>query len=212
MTDEERNQILKMIEGGKITAEEGLSLIHTLDEVPENEITTGSQDEKPMPSIEVINTPKVLSDQTVDKYKNFVNQFWRVVLGVGITFTVLSAVGVYWILQSQGLSAWLILVALPLIFGIVLIAFSAGGHQSHFIIVDVHQKKGEEPEHIFLGFPLPLKLFNWFIKTFKNVIPGLKNIDLEDFMTVLDNSVSKGEPMLINVEENSGEHVKVFMS
>lgn len=211
MTDEERNQVLKMIQSGKITADEGLTLIHTLEEAPENEISTATQAKSPADSSEQVHSQEVFSDQTVPNFKGSVDKFWQVVLWIGIVFTILSAFGTYLIIQSQGWSPWLILVMIPLLFGILSLAMSIGSHQSHFVIVDVHQKHGDQPEHIFLGFPLPLKLFNWFIRTFKNVIPGLNKVDLEEFTSVLDANISRDNPMVINVDDHD-DRVKVYMS
>jgi hypothetical protein len=211
MTVEERNQVLKMIENGKLTADEGLKLIHTLDDAPESEISSVPQVESSLNSTGHAPSQEVISNQTVQKYKGFIDKFWQVVLWTGVVITILGAFGTYLIIQSQGWSPWLILVMIPLVFGIFLLAISVGAHRSHFMIVDVHQKKGGQPEHIFLGFPLPLKLFNWFVRTFKNMIPGLNKVNLEEFTTVLDTSISRGEPMVIDVDD-SGNRVKVYMS
>ena len=42
MTDQERNQVLKMIEEGKISPEEGLHLMQVLDQGPVEEVASSS--------------------------------------------------------------------------------------------------------------------------------------------------------------------------
>ncbi len=52
---------------------------------------------------------------------------------------------------------WFYFLLLPLLLGVALTALAAGSRAARWIYVDVHQQPGGHPEHIFLGFPLPLE-------------------------------------------------------
>ena len=211
MTDEERNQVLKMIESGKITPEQGLSLIHSLEEAPDD----GSPQDSPPVSQAGESTENTTSGESfdfmVDNHKKYASRFLQVILWIGIVISVSSGLGMYGIIQAQGLNAWLFVLAIPLLLGIALIAFSVGTHKSHFLYVDIKQKKGQRPERLILGFPLPLRFMSWLFRTFHFSKFTSSGASLDEIMDMLDTSISRGEPMVVNVEENNGSRVKVFM-
>src|SRR6185369_10468870 len=98
MTDSERQQVLKMVEDGKITAEEGLKLMQALDEDSATE------------EIEIVEmgqaAGQVKSDPDFDHKLNRFRRLWMIPLGAGILLTVASAWWMYAALQSSGLGFW----------------------------------------------------------------------------------------------------------
>ena len=76
----------------------------------------------------------------------------------------------------------------------------------------MHQKPGESPAHIFLGFPLPLKFAAWILRTFGHFIPDLKKTKVDDVIQWIDTGFTGQEPLVVNVDEGEeGERVQVYI-
>ncbi len=189
MTDQERNQVLKMIEGGKISPEEGL---------------------KPRPA-----GPEqsgLEGDPRLASLKASARQLWQIPLWIGVFGTVASAVGMYLLLQGPGIGFWFYFLTLPLLLGVLLIAIGVGSRTARWLYVDVRGKPGQGPGHIFLGFPLPLKPAAWLLRTFGGYIPELRGTNLDEVIEILEAGLSGDEPLVVNVDQgDQGERVRVFI-
>ena len=164
MIDSERNQVLKMIVDGKITPEEGLTLLQALDQNPaEDESTIGEAEAGPTSgpaaaagkSEAQTEKSNLEADQHIARVKSTAQCLWQIPLWIGIGITVLSALGMYGIMRGPGMSFWFYFLSLPLFLGVAVIAAAVGSHRARWIFVDVHQKSGDWPERIFLGFLCP---------------------------------------------------------
>jgi hypothetical protein len=218
MTDQERNQVLKMIADGKITPEEGLQLMQALEqENPVEELPPPSpavstpQDETPQAETPD-NQPYLSSDPRIEHIKSTVGRLWQIPLWIGIGMTVLSALGMYTVLQSSGTNFWFYFLLLPLLLGVLVIALAVGSQRARWIFIDVHQKPGQRPERILLGFPLPLKFTAWFLRTFGSMIPSLRKTNVDEVIQVIETGFSGKEPLIVNVDEGEqGERVQVYI-
>jgi hypothetical protein len=215
MTDQERNQVLRMIADGKITPEEGLHLMQVLDHQNPAEVAS------PVPEVVPVESPgdqaqaekPVLEvDPRIERIKSTVRRLWQLPLWIGIVITVLSALGMNAILRASGMNFWFYFLLLPLLLGVLLMVIAVGSRQARWLFVDVHQKPGERPQHIFLGFPLPLKFAAWFLRTFGPMIPGLHKTNLDEVIQVLDTGFNGKEPLIVNADEgDDGERVRVYI-
>jgi hypothetical protein len=214
MTNQERNQVLKMIEEGKITPEQGLTLMQALeqqgpdvDPSPAPVIAPAAEEAQNKSSAE----PSEL-DPHIERLKATARRLWQIPLWIGIFITVLSALGMYAIMRGAGLNFWFYFMLLPLLLGVAVTALAAGSRAARWIYVDVHQQPGEHPGHIFLGFPLPLKLTAWFLRTFGPMIPDLKKTNVDDIIQVLESGFNGKEPLVVHVDEGEGgERVQVYI-
>jgi hypothetical protein len=216
MTDQERNQVLKMIEDGKITPAEGLRLMQALDQnpveepLPAPEVTAGAgSGSTPAP-------PKPQSflsvDPRLENLKSTVRRLWQIPLWIGIAVILASALGMFAILQGPGLNFWFYFLLLPLLLGVAITAIAVGSRQARWIYVDVRQKPSEHPERIFLGFPLPLKFTAWILRTFGPWIPQLRRTNVDEVIQVIEAGFAGNEPVIVNVNEGEGgERVKVYI-
>jgi hypothetical protein len=101
---------------------------------------------------------------------------------------------------------------LPLLLGVLLIGMAAGSRTARWLYVDVRGKPGEGPRHIFLGFPLPLKLAAWLLRTFGSYIPDLKKTNVDEVIEILETGLSGDAPLVVNVDEGEeGEKVRVYI-
>ena len=230
MTDQEREIVLKMIEEGKITPEEGLKLMNALHAPAEVETSASAAEVKTEPGPEQGSHPspnageakpeseksRFESDPRIAHVKSIARRYWQIPLWIGIVILVASALGMYAILTGPGMNFWFFCLMAPLLLGVLVMAIAAGSRHARWLFVDVQQKPGDKPQRIFLGFPLPLKFTAWFLRTFKNKIPNLKrelgDKPIEEIIEVMDQSFTSEEPLVVNVDEGEeGEKVRVYI-
>jgi hypothetical protein len=101
----------------------------------------------------------------------------------------------------------------PLFLGIVLIVIGAGGQSSRWLYVNVDRRTARDgPKNISLGFPLPLGLTSWFLRTFGRNIQGMKNTNVDDIIQILDATGKSDQPFIVNVnDDGDGERVQVYI-
>ena len=221
MTDQEREQVLKMIENGTISPEDGLKLMQTLDQSPaeDEEIVSktgvgvvppeAAEKDGVEEQTEKSNFGK---DPRIASVKNAVRRLWQIPLWIGVAITILSAWGMYTMVQASRLNFWFYCLSAPLLLGVLVIVAAIGSRKARWIFVDVHQKPDEKPAHIFLGFPLPLKLAAWFLRTFGHFIPDLKKTNVDEVIEMVENGFTSEEPLVVNVDEGEdGERVQVYI-
>jgi len=215
MTDEERNQVLKMIADGKITPEQGLHLMQALDQQGPVEIPAPASESTTMETSrrsEQVKKPGMAIDPRIERIKSTVHRLWQIPLWIGIGIIVLSALGMYAILRGTGMNFWFYFLLLPLLLGVVLTAMAVGSRQARWLFVDVQQKSGQRPKRIFLGFPLPLKFTAWFLRSFGSMIPNLRKTNVDEVIQVIETGFTGPEPLIVNVDDGQdGERVRVYI-
>ncbi len=214
MSSEERKQILKMVEDGKITADQALALIRELEEdsagaesdAPETGAASSSGSDAGGPSIG--NTAPEL-ERTAAQAR----RLWQIPLWIGVAITVLSAIGMYYAMRSGGYNFWFYCLWTPFLLGVVVMALAGWSRSAHWLFVNVDRSRSDDgPKRIFLGFPLPLGLAGWFLRVFGNRIEGLKNTNVDDVVEAISAAKSIQEPLIVNVDEgDEGERVQVYI-
>ncbi|MBE3067542.1 MAG: hypothetical protein IMZ73_08975 [Chloroflexi bacterium] len=223
MTDQEREQVLKMIENGTISPEDGLKLMQTLDQSrAEDEVTAGTTETGAGSGPEAATEKngaeaqaeksRFETDPRIARVKSTVRRLWQIPLWIGVLITILSAWGMYTLVQTARLNFWFYCLSAPFLLGVLVIVAAIGSRNARWIFVDVHQKPGEKPARIFLGFPLPLKPAAWFLRTFGNHIPDLKRTNVDEVIQVIEAGFTGEEPLVVNVDEgDDGERVQVYI-
>jgi hypothetical protein len=214
MSAEERRKILQMVQDGKISAEQAASLMRAMDEDPQPAEA----------DVEVIETGAPYGDDPgaggesfdaseFDAVKRRARRFAMIPLWIGVAITVLSAWGIYSVQQSSGLSFWFFFLLIPLFIGVLLIALGASGQTSKWLYVNVDRRNAHDgPRNITLGFPLPLGLTAWFLRTFGHNIHGMRNTNVDEIIQILDATGKSGAPLIINAnDKEDGEHVQVYI-
>ena len=213
MTDNEREQVLKMIADGKISAEEGLKLMNVLDQdFPEDDAQIASthpssHQDKPNHEFSHMDV-----DPRIEKVKSVVQRLWQIPLWIGVGILILSALGMAALGEAGKLNFWFFFLILPLLFGVGIIALAVGSRQARWLFVDVQQKKGEKPQRIFLGFPVPFKLITWALRTFGGQINKTGKVSADQIITLIETGFTGDEPLVVNVDEGEdGDRVKVYI-
>ncbi|HSJ89950.1 MAG TPA: hypothetical protein VK909_22250 [Anaerolineales bacterium] len=208
MSSEERRKILQMVEQGKISAEQAAHLMRALEEDADPAEIEVIEPE-PAPGSERAQT----SAPEFEEVKARARRFAMIPLWIGVLIAVLSAWGIYSIQQNAGMNFWFYCLLLPLFLGVLLIILGAGGQSSRWLYVNVDRRNSEDgPRNITLGFPLPLGLTSWFLRTFGHNIHGMRNTNVDDIIQILDATGKSGEPFIVNVQDDQdGEHVQVYI-
>jgi hypothetical protein len=195
MSSEERKQILQMVEAGKITADEALALIKELEE-------DGAVEHAAVPA-----TPEL--DRTAAQAR----ALWQVPLWIGMAVTVLAALAIYSVMMGAGYSFWFYCLWLPFLLGVLLMALAAWSRTARWLFVNVDRSRSPDgPRRIFLGFPLPLNLVGWFLRTFGSYIQGLRGTNVDEVVEAISMAKTTDNPLIVNVDDGGdGERVQVFI-
>jgi hypothetical protein len=212
MSSDEQKQILKMVEDGKISADEAMKLIRALDaalaedeiEVIETETGSGSE-------FEAADSPGASGMPEFEEVKARARRYAMVPLGIGVVFTVLASYWLFVLVQNSNYGFWFACAWFPLLLGVLLVALSAGGMNARWLYVNVEQEPGEWPQHITLGIPVPLGLLGWLLRNFGHYARDMDRRRVDDILTLLKTADAHG-PLIVNVDEGDhGERVQVYI-
>lgn len=204
MSSEEKKKILQMVENGKITAEEAMTLIKALEQIP-------AEDE-----VKVIETEagsrSAYDASEFDEVKARARKYASIPLGIGVGITVLASYWMFALTQNANYGFWFFCAWFPLLLGILLTALSAGGMNSRWLYVDINQEQGEWPQRITFGFPIPFGLVSWGVRNFGHRAKDAGQAQIDAIAAALDASNSMNEPLIVNVDEGEGgERVQIYI-
>ena len=213
MVDKAEREILGMIERGELSAEEGMRLIRAMgpsqaaievdDPVSPDEPTA-----TPV-AVEILESePPKLSDEELRRMKQL-KRWWILPFGIGLVITALGAIWMYTGYVNRGFSWGFWLSWIPFIFGIFVVAVSFQTSRSVWLHLRIKQKPGEKPERISISLPLPITLTQWFISTFGNRVPGLRNQPIDNISEILKD-ISPEDPFYLQVDDDD-EQVEIFI-
>jgi hypothetical protein len=236
-SDSERAKILEMIADGSITAEEGAKLLDVLSEAsemsafPEGDTSPeisdassnftdkipddfGSEDVAPE-SEEVLEPDEIYhpdpvkppDQEDIKKWK----RWWVIPMWVGVGITVLGGAFMYGAFARSGMGFWFACAWFPFMLGVLVMAFAWSSRTAPWLHVRVHQRPGQTPQKIAISFPLPIRLAGWGLKTFGHFIPNMEGVDLAGVMNAIDESAKDGTPFFVDVDDEDGERVQVFI-
>lgn len=204
MSSEEQRRILKMVEDGKISADEAMTLIRALEQnADEAEVEVFEAAPSSGPSVDA---------PEFEDVKRRARKFAMIPLWIGVGITVLFAGLMFSAIQNQGFGFWFYCLSFPFLFGVLLMALSAGGRYARWMFVDVRQKPGETPSRITFGFPVPLGFVAWVLRNFGHRIKGLDTPDAaREMAAMLDKTISSDTPLIVNVDDDDGEKVRLYI-
>jgi hypothetical protein len=213
MSEQERAQILKMVEDGKISPEEALKLIQALESDDGDEgldetqvLLPAGTDEAGEPGPEV---PHPAPDPEFEKKVRRFRGLWRIPLWVGVGVTVLGAWWMYSAMLNSGFGFWFMCAWVPFLIGVVVVTVAVISKTSRWIYVRVDQKPGEWPQKIIIAFPIPSPLLRWGVRNFGHNIPPEARAASDMAMKAVFEDLD--EPLFVDVHDEDGEHVQVYI-
>ncbi len=136
--------------------------------------------------------------------------WWRIPLGIGVVLTILTGLLLYSIYSAAGFNFWFACAFIPFLISVAIMALAWASSRAHWIHVRVHQRPGERPQNIAISLPVPLSLMGWILRTFRGKIPGMQGINADEMVLAL-NHVSPEKPFYVEVNEENGERVEVYI-
>ncbi len=268
MEEQARMKILDMIDSGKISAEEGLRLLQSLQEQDTTENNSPAVDLGQFFQIDLRKTTELQPDEQIEEHisatvetsesheppleatdaasaseQEPTNQhaysannqqtqqktststssiplpadvekwrrWWTIPLWVGVGITVVCGVLMYQAFVNQGFSFWFVCLWVPFFLGVALMALSYGSRNSRWLHLRVDQKPGERPQHIAISMPLPIRFVTWLYHNFGHYVPDLQDKPIEEILNAVKDGTSRENPMYIEVNDDDGERVKVYI-
>jgi hypothetical protein len=210
-----------MIEKGVITAEEGVRLLNSLPEEPEEleptMISSTTSDSVASPAPEVTEeepVPEVNLSSTAYEFENETKKWrswWWIPLTVGISITAVSGLLMVLAFQNNGFSFWFACLWFPLLLGVIIISLAAASRTTRWLHVRVHQEPGEWPRTIAISLPIPIRFTAWLLRIFRPYIHGMDKTNLDEVILALEKT-SPEQPFYVKVDEGeSGEKVEVYI-
>jgi hypothetical protein len=142
--------------------------------------------------------------------------WWAIPLAVGGFIAAWGGMFMYVTASvAQGISLWFLCASVPFVIGVVIAGLALLSRNAPWLHLRVQQKPGEKPERIAISFPIPIRPVAWFFRTFGDRIPKLKNntngINLDEVIMAIGQSTSRDNPIYIQVDEDDGEKVEIFI-
>ena len=225
-------KILKMIEDGEISPEEGAKLIQELgssqpdqpgnsslgilDQVNQGDISA----DEAIKMLEGLNgpasasepgkaqsepeQPPSISDDELERWK----QWWTLPLYIGVGIVVLSTFWINSAYQNSGYGFWFFCAWVPMLIGLLFMSLSWRSRSGPWIHVRVRGPR----ERVAISIPAPLGLASWALNTFGQFIPHLERTSVDEIITALEKSHKHDAPLYVQVDEGeNGEKVEVFI-
>jgi hypothetical protein len=177
---------------------------------PAAEPAPSPQDAEPMDSAEQPAAGE--QEPTAPVFKRW-HGFWTYPFWAGVTITVLGSLFMFWAQQATGMSFWFFCAGIPFTLGIVIMVIAWQSRSARWLHLRVQQSAGDWPKNFAVSFPLPLRVSGWFMRTFRHRIPGMDDasVDIDAVMAALEQSVSPEKPLYLEVEEDGGERVQIYI-
>lgn len=199
-----RLEILKKVENGEISLDVASKLLADIEqsgEINESIVPpTFDNNEADFPKPEKIKKPA------------WANIFWIIPIFLGVLLTIFSSTWLYQNYESSGLGFKFWLTWIPFLIGVFLIYLGWALQRAKWIHVNIKQPEGKSPRRIFIALPLPLQFLGLFLKIFKGKIPsGTSSFDFEELMDTIEKQITKDEPLFLDVNDEDGTKVEVYI-
>jgi hypothetical protein len=164
MSEDERRQILAMIENGTITAEQGLELMKAIGDEPETPAlgapemeASGAESGPAAYAPEPEESPRFSeaphSAEAAASVKKW-RSWWWIPMWVGVGITLLGSVMMYLSYRSGGFGFWFACAWFPFLLGVGVMALAWASRSARWLHVRIQQKPGEHPERIAFSMPI----------------------------------------------------------
>jgi hypothetical protein len=214
---EQRLEILRKVERGELSTEEGSRLLEAL----EMGLTPAQEPVPPAPEVEIISPPvppsadqaPQLTDLEAARF-NFWQKWWLLPFGIGVLLTLLGAYWMYLGFMSAGLGWGFWLSWVPFGLGVLITAVAARSRTARWLHLRVHQdgSEGEGPKNVNISFPLPISFGAWVLRKLGRWMPDdFQRQHLDEVLSLLDQALTKDAPLHVMVDEKDGNRVEVFI-
>jgi hypothetical protein len=203
--DESKIEILKKVESGVLSVEEGSDLLGIFDKAEEE----SAQPERTIKNLEL----EPMAPMEKVKASGCWKAAWSMILVGGAVLTGFSAYWVFQAYENKGFGWGFFLSWIPLILGVFLMIGGWILMESPWMHVRIHSKEDNKKVHIVFSMPVPLRLAGWVFKTFGHYMPQeVREKGVEEMLEAIEESMKAGEPFHVQVDDDKdGSKVEVFI-
>jgi hypothetical protein len=211
--DADALEILKRVEAGELSVEEGARLLQEL------EIRGGAAAGGTAPVLDsaaarssaqdLAAAPQVVETQSEDFPPDlgWWKKGWLIPFWVGTGILVLGALLMGWAYSSQKLF-WFYCAWLPMLAGLLVLLLSWWSQHARWVHVRVHDADGSR---VSISLPLPLGLASWGFRVFGRFIPNIDKKVLDDLPGILEALSREKGPATVEVDDEDGSRVRVYI-
>jgi hypothetical protein len=193
MREEERLQILNMLQAGQIGAEEAARLLSALEE---------PQEGAPVETLPPTSKP-------AERRESRRARFWIYPMMAGGVVVLLGALVTGLVYATGTARGWLLCGWLPMLLGLTVMVLAVWTRRAAWLHLRISE--GGRRKMAF-SFPLPLTLAAWAVRIAQPFVPQLQESGVDDLIIALRESTGRGEPFYIDVQDNDeGERVEVYI-
>jgi hypothetical protein len=211
--NEAEAKILQMVEDGTITSVEAAKLLEALQ--PQETVELVDLPEPDTAASEMIVTPEgevvYAPDDPDTPDMDYFRHFWRLPFLVSFVVLLFSSAALWAVAQFGGVLN-LLLVCLAPLFGLALLAtlLTLWSRWAYWLHIRVREKKGTR---IAISLPVPLRAVGSVLR-FAGRRTGKAPVgNLASMSALLDSlqETPKGEPLMIAVDDEDGDQVRIFI-
>jgi hypothetical protein len=197
-SDENKLQILKKVENGTLSIEEGADLLSILDR---NE--SGEETSAPLHG-DVVEVEKL--DALPEKVPAGWKALWGIFMWLGVIFMTLSG---FWLYSSYNRSAmgvgfWFAMFFLFLSTAIVLFGWRLVAE--HWMVIRIRSKEEGKKGSFMIWAPLPIHMALWIFRTFGSKMPAeVQGRKIDEILAELNSSLAEGEVLQVDLD-GDGNH------
>jgi hypothetical protein len=218
--EDERMDILGMIESGEIDVEEGLKRLkdENVDDSsgdPLSKLEAGEIDVSE--AIRIIEREGVSGDEsspdpgpereTVGPSTEKWRSWWLLIPATGFVVTAFGG----WLGTIGGW--WWLCAAPSLLLGIFILLFGLVTQNAPWLHIRVDTGQKTWPRRIAISFPVPIRLASWGIRTWGHYAGSIDATAVDELLLSLEGNLSSDNPIHIQVDEDdeTGEKIQVYL-
>jgi hypothetical protein len=193
--DDERERILRMVQAGKLSAEDGGHLLDTIEGAESEE------DRAPEPAERAGDSG--LSESSPRSW----GHYWLYLLAMGIGVALLGMSLIIWLQSQLGFTFWSVCCSLPLIFGLFVVAIAAWSTQASWVHVRVTDLE-DERRNVAVSVPLPITLTILALRITRHFVREMPDQGIEEVLGELRGGRRPSTPLMVDVYDDK-EHKRV---
>ncbi len=204
--DENKLEILKKVEEGTLSVEEGADLLGILER--------GTQTKQGVPEFIDPIPPGDPAPAEAPNVSGCWKAAWSMILLAGAVLMALSAFWVYQGYEKAGFSWGFWLSWIPFLIGLAVMIFGWILMDSPWLHARIKSNDGGKLKTIVISIPIPFKLMSWVIRTFPQYMPkDVKEKGIAEMLEEIENSLKRDEPFIVDVDDKEdGDQVYVYIS
>ncbi|MCB8968466.1 MAG: hypothetical protein H6660_16410 [Ardenticatenaceae bacterium] len=212
----ERQKILRMLQQGQIDADEAMQLLNAIDTGE----ATDAADPFTVEADDVDTSANVLTGDVIspnqahpdmDKFR----RFWQIPFFIALACLIASALGLRALYQTADgrIGFWFVCVWSLFMLTVLLTTLAFLSRRSPWLHVRVQERNGRR---IAISLPLPLRLASWGITMARGFADEESQDKLDmaaSFLDVANENMHHpdNEPVMINIDGESGDQVQVYI-